>query len=68
MKPTRKQMEALKLVYQRHQEWMEPQTYLAFRRKWYIHSESDPYLFGPVFFRNGGRLWLGIEPDGYTHS
>lgn len=29
---------------------------------------SDWYLFGQPFDQGAGQLFVGIEPDGYTHS
>lgn len=54
---TRLQREALKRVYQRHGERT---SYLKFRRT---------VLPGPgcIMVPYCG-MWLGIEPDGYTHS
>jgi hypothetical protein len=63
MKPlTREQREALLRVYKR--DWGsydKPTSYLAFRRTAY-NSHMDCVMVGWC------SMWLGIEPDGYTHS
>ena len=57
---TKEQRIALFRIYQR--EWnAKPATYLAFRR-----TASQSYM-GCVMVPWCG-MWLGIEPDGYTHS
>ena len=64
---TRQQREALRRVYERrrHDEvtsgrYMAATTYRAFRRT----VQPGP---GCIMVRYAG-MWLGIEPDGYTHS
>jgi len=58
---TKEQRIALFRIYNR--EWMaKPKTYLAFRRTAY-HDR----IMGCVMVPWSG-MWLGIEPDGYTHS
>ena len=61
MKPlTREQREALLRVYKR--DWEDkPASYLAFRRTAY-NSHMDCVMVPWC------GMWLGIEPDGYTHS
>ena len=57
---TREQRLALLRIYNR--EWMaKPKTYLAFRR-----TAIQTHM-GCVMVPWSG-MWLGIEPDGYTHS
>ena len=64
MKPlTRKQREALLKVYGRG--WggnPKPKTYLQFRRTAYNDAIADCVI---VYWCG---MWLGIEPDGYTHT
>lgn len=84
MNLTRQQREALKRVYDRHPipadydqrtsyhidcdgfpisrgfEVTDFQTYRAFRR-------TVRHGYGCIMVRWAG-MWLGIEPDGYTHS
>jgi hypothetical protein len=57
---TKEQRIALFRIYNR--EWnAKPETYLAFRRTAY-NSHMGCVM---VPWAN---MWLGIEPDGYTHS
>jgi len=57
---TKEQRDALLRIYNR--EWAgKPDSYLAFRR-----TASQSYM-GCVMVPWCG-MWLGIEPDGYTHS
>lgn len=60
MKLTKPQQEALKKVFLRHNDDDNHASYLAFRRT---------VLYGPgcVMVPYFG-MFLGIEPDGYTHS
>ncbi len=59
VKTNRAQREALLRVYQR--DWAgRPATYRAFRRT----VQPGP---GCILVPFAG-MWLGIEPDGYTHS
>jgi hypothetical protein len=60
MKLTRPQREALKRVWQRH---MSHVSYLTMRRR-HVHPE----LYGNAIMVETPTMWLGIEPDGYTHS
>ena len=64
MKPlTRKQREALLKVYGRG--WggnPKPKTYLQFRRT------AQREVCGDAIMVHWCGMWLGIEPDGYTHS
>jgi|TARA_R110000824_G_scaffold340069_1_gene526582 hypothetical protein len=60
MKLTKEQMIALKEVYDR--EWNKPDSYLTFRRT------VLPEPFGDAAMVPFVNMWLGIEPDGYTHS
>ena len=58
---TKEQRIALFRIYNR--EWMaKPETYLAFRRT-AIQTHSGLLIMVPW-----AGMWLGIEPDGYTHS
>jgi len=58
---TKEQRLALFRIYNR--EWIaKPETYLAFRRTAY-----HDHIMGCVMVPWSG-MWLGIEPDGYTHS
>ena len=57
---TREQREALLRIYKR--DWEDkPASYTEFRRTAY-HS-----VMGCLMVEWCG-MWLGIEPDGYTHS
>ena len=56
MKLTKAQRQALKKVYQR----TEGTSYLTFRR-------TVQMGWGCIMVPFAG-MWLGIEPDGYTHS
>ena len=62
MKLTRQQRIALKNVYDRHKP---KATYREFRRTVRGAFGSDQYVLVPI---PRACLWLGIEPDGYTHS
>ena len=33
-----------------------------------LTGSADTYLFMQCHYEGGGSIWLGIEPDGYTHS
>ncbi len=55
---TRPQREALKRIYDR--DWNKPASYLQFRR-----TAQPAFECVMVPYCN---MWLGIEPDGYTHS
>jgi hypothetical protein len=59
MKLTKEQQRALLQVYRRGAK-TNPPTFLAFRRT----VQVGP---GCIMVRWAG-MWLGIEPDGYTHS
>ena len=68
---TRKQREALKSIFDRQPVYaptgpyltrMGPLTYRQFRRL------VQPELCGPAVMVPWANMWLGIEPDGYTHS
>ena len=59
MKITRKQSEALKTIYQRHDIGV---SFLTFRRS--VHK----YMGGNCILVYWAGMWLGIEKDGYTHS
>ena len=60
-KMTRKQVIALKRIYDRN--WKaKPESYLAFRRTAYVS-----HMQGCVMLPWCG-MWLGIERDGHTHS
>ena len=67
---TREQREALHRVYQRHfveaesRYTVDMPTYLQFRRTAQMAS-YDNCVMVPIPHIN---MWLGIEPDGYTHS
>lgn len=56
---TRQQREALKRVYDRQPM---PVTYREFRRQ-AVRASYDNCVM--IAWNN---IWLGIEPDGYTHS
>jgi len=57
---TREQREALLRVYKR--DWEDkPSSYIEFRRAAF-HSAMDCMMV------EWCGMWLGIEPDGYTHS
>lgn len=56
---TRAQREALKRVWDREAS-TNPPSYLAFRRQVQMG-------YGCIMLPWAG-MWLGIEPDGYTHS
>lgn len=56
MKLTKAQRQALKRVYQR----TEGTSYLTFRR-------TVQMGWGCIMVPFAG-MWLGIEPDGYTHA
>jgi hypothetical protein len=61
---TFEQKQALKKLYTR-QSWDDKPTfksYLALRRA------IVPAVFGGYILIDMGHVWLGIEPDGYTHS
>tara|TARA_R110002073_G_scaffold14246_1_gene58634 strand:+ start:79 stop:270 length:192 start_codon:yes stop_codon:yes gene_type:complete len=63
MKPTRQQIEAFKSIYDRPLDGgPAAPTYLQFRRTVRPAIGIDCYM---VEWRG---MWLGIEPDGYTHS
>ena len=65
---TRPQREALKRVYDRPHTFRDQyagnkrQSYRAFRRT------VQPEFCGPAIMVHWCGMWLGIEPDGYTHS
>lgn len=56
---SRPQREALLRVYRRMEN---PPSYLAFRRT------VVPYIGDTSVLVPFAGMWLGIEPDGYTHS
>lgn len=48
-----------------HRKWLhnnQNMTYKAFRQS------VQPEICGPAVMVLWGHMWLGIEPDGYTHS
>lgn len=57
---TRAQREALKRVYTRNPDGAR--NYREFRKRAYLNT-----VMGCVLLQWCG-MWLGIEPDGYTHS
>ena len=59
---TKDQRKALKRIYDRTvaSDHGQPLTYRAWRRT--VHGS-----FGCIMVKALG-LWLGLEPDGYTHS
>ncbi len=57
---TKEQQKALLAVYNR--DVTVAPSFLAFRRTSYLASSVDCVV---VAWRG---MWLGIEPDGYTHS
>jgi len=59
---TRPQREALKQVYDRPIVNRPAETYRQFRRK-VRQASYDTNIMVPWC-----NMWLGIEPDGYTHS
>lgn len=61
---TIEQKQALKKIYTR-QSWDEAprfKSYLALRRA------IVPAIFGDYIMIDMDYCWVGIEPDGYTHS
>ena len=59
---TREQREALLRLYNRRVNWnAKPKTYLAFRRM--ARQTHMGCIVVPW-----ANMWIGIEPDGYTHS
>ena len=43
--------------------------YRLYRRRFSTGGfAGDYYLFGQPYDTGEGQLWVGIEPDGYTHS
>jgi hypothetical protein len=63
LKLTRPQREALRRVHQRLQlsnAGLPPVSYLGFRR---LVQPGPGCIMVPYC-----NMWLGIEPDGYTHS
>jgi hypothetical protein len=64
MKLTAAQKQALKKVYLRQLGNDNPRfkSYIQLRRKVLSGFHDDCIVI------NMGYLWLGIEPDGYTHS
>ena len=70
MRPiTRQQRESLHTVYQRfynHPDEMRreqaPATYRQFRRR--VGFET----YGDAIMVECAGMWIGIEPDGYTHT
>lgn len=47
-------------------DWQE---YRAYRRRFQLSGFGDDnYLFGQPYEQGEGQLYVGIEPDGYTHS
>ncbi len=58
---TREQRIALKRIYDR--DWDKPDSYMKFRRTVECGTIRDQF----VMVKWCG-MWLGIEPDGYTHS
>ena len=61
VKTTRQQREALARVYAR--DWnAKPATYREFRQT------VQPEICGSAIMVHWCNMWLGIEPDGYTHS
>ena len=73
LKLTRPQRIALKRVYRRDQERLT-ETYAADVRPQYrtyreIRAALEPLIGGGGCVMLPWRgMWLGIEPDGYTHS
>ena len=63
MRPTRQQIEAFKSIYDRPLDGgPAAPTYLQFRRTVRPAFGLDCYMV------EWSGMWLGIEPDGYTHS
>jgi hypothetical protein len=64
MKLTPEQKQALKKVYLRQLGNDNPRfkSYIELRRK------VIPNILGDCIMIDMGSIWLGIEPDGYTHS
>jgi hypothetical protein len=60
-KLTKEQQQALKRVYDRGAD-TNPPTYLQFRRQAVMMAYDDCVLI------QWAGMWLGIEPNGYTHS
>lgn len=65
---TREQREALAELHKRQTTADEANgrpaiSYKNFRRKFSIASPRDPYLGGVAL-----GMFIGIEPNGYTHS
>ena len=60
VKSTKEQIKALKRVYDR--DMTVAPSYLAFRR-----TAQKAYIINCLMIQWKG-MWLGIEPDGYTHS
>jgi len=62
VKTTRKQREALLKIYHRKcdNNWQETMSYKEFRK---TVTPGLGYIMVPWC-----GMWLGIEPDGYTHS
>lgn len=58
---TQEQRKALKRVYDRKAQPEE--SYRDFRRSVVPGLACDPVIMVPF-----AGMWLGIEPDGYTHS
>jgi len=59
---TKKQRQAVKRIWLRQASANCLTDYRTFRRR--VHSGYGCVMIQP---RDGG-IWLGIEPDGYTHS
>jgi hypothetical protein len=59
-RPTRKQMMAFREVYLRDAR-IVPASYLAYRR-------TIQMAFGDCYMIPWCGMFLGVEPDGYTHS
>ena len=68
---TRQQRVALKAVFDRGPDWFGksyPASYRAFRKQveaasWWRSGGGPACVMVPA-----AGMWLGIEPDGYTHS
>lgn len=58
----RASLHKLYLRWRKHDFWGNFETYREFRRKVIMPPAIDCIMI------ECGKIWIGIEPDGYTHT